>query len=280
MRTLLSRRLPLARLVGALVAGGSILLSGGCASSNATRNAKDSGDYVKAFESGRYALAYDQASKASQEGSGFKRDQAALTAGLAAHALNRNADAERFLTPLTKNSDAKIAAEASATMGLICAETNRHEQATDLLTTAGRSLEGDQAARAFMYAGDSFRSLGKTTEARGMWSLAQTKVTNDASLRVMIGDRLSNSNKPSSQPKPATASGQFTVQVGAFSNFTNAQKQVSRFKAYGNPRVVETTRAGKKLFVVRVGTYPTRQAAERVAKNIGPEAKVMAATGE
>jgi cell division protein FtsN len=141
-----------------------------------------------------------------------------------------------------------------------------------------------QAARAFMYAGDSYKSLGKATEARGMWSLAQTKVTNDAALRTMIGDRLSAATNPPPVPptvaKPAKGSSQYTVQVGAFSNFTNAQKQLARFRAYGSPRVVEITRSGKKLFVVRVGAYGNRADADRVAKNIGAEAKVMPMTDE
>ena len=39
-------------------------------------------------------------------------------------------------------------------------------------------------------------------------------------------------------------------------------------------------RNGKKLFVVRVGNYDQRQDADRVAKTIGAEAKVMTTAGE
>jgi tetratricopeptide (TPR) repeat protein len=260
------------------------MLATGCASSGP--RGRGSGDYVRSFEAGRYAEAYDLASKASQKGTGFKRDQAALIAGLSAQALNRNAEAEKFLEPLVTSGDPKVNAEASAALGLVYAEAGKHDQAVELLSKAGRDLEGDQAARAFMYAGDSYKSLGKTSEARGMWSLAQTKVTNDAGLRVRIGDRLSAATTPPTPPGPGTApikspaATQFTVQVGAFSNFTNAQKQLSRFRAYGSPRVVEVNRGGKKLFVVRVGQYNNRTDADRVAKNIGAEAKVMTTAGE
>ena len=252
----------------------------GCASGNS--GGRVGGDYVRAFESGRYAEALDQASRAAQQGTGFKRDQANLIAGLSAQALDRNAEAEKYLSPLVKNGDPKVSSEASAALGLLCAEEGRHGEAVDLLAAAGRNLQGDQAARAFMYAGDSYRSLDKETEARGMWALAQTKVTDDAALRVMIGDRLNAAAaKPAvAPPKPAPGKTQFTVQVGAFSNFTNAQKQLSRFRAYGNPRVVEIDRGGKKLFVVRVGNYDQRQDADRVAKTIGAEAKVMTTAGE
>lgn len=272
-------------LISSLAVIATFVLSfalGGCASGGP--RGRGSGDYVKSFEGGRYAEAYELASKASQQGSGFKRDQASLIAGLSAQALNRNTDAEKFLEPLVSNGDPKIASEASAALGLVCAETGKHDKAVDLLAKAGRAMEGDQAARAFMYAGDSYKSLGKATEARGMWSLAQTKVTNDAALRTMIGDRLSAATNPPPAPpavtKPTKGATQFTVQVGAFSNFTNAQKQLARFRAYGSPRVVEITRSGKKLFVVRVGAYANRADADRVAKNIGAEAKVMPMTDE
>lgn len=258
----------------------ALMMAAGCASGNT--GGRGNGDYVRAFESGRYAEALDQASRAAQQGTGFRRDQANLIAGLSAQALNRNPEAEKYLAPLVKNGDPKVSSEASAALGLLYAEGGRHAEAVELLAAAGRSLQGDQAARAFMYAGDSYRSLDKETEARGMWSLAQTKVTDDAALRVMIGDRLNAAAAKPAVPvaKPAPGKTQFTVQVGAFSNFTNAQKQLARFRAYGNPRVVEVDRNGKKLFVVRVGNYDQRQDADRVAKTIGAEAKVMTTAGE
>jgi len=252
-----------------------------------SRDGKSAGssDYVKAYDSGRYADAFVGASAAAARGSGVKRDNAALIAGLSAQALNRNAEAEKFLRPLIANPDPVFSGEAGAAVGLIAAEQGDHTQAATLLSAAGRKLQADGAARAFMYAGDSYKSSGKTAEARGMWSLAQTKVATDSSLRVMIGDRLSKAT--SSPIKPATpvaaknaAGNIFCVQVGAFSSFTNAQKQLGRFRSYGAPRVVEVDRGGQTLFTVRVGNYTDRAEADRVAKNIGAEAKVMLATGE
>lgn len=263
---------------------------GGCAGS---ARSGASGDYTKAYESGRYTDAFDGASVAAAKGSGIKRDNAALIAGLSAQALNRNADAEKYLRPLIANPNQTLSGEAGAALGLIASERGDHADAAALLSVAGRKLDKDQAARAFMYAGDSYKSAGQHTEARGLWSLAQSKVTNDSSLRIMIGDRLSQTastagkspskvstpaaGKPSAKGNAATP---FCVQVGAFSSFTNAQKQLGRFRAYGAPRVVEVDRAGQKLFAVRVGTYTNRAEAESVAKNIGKEAKVMLTTGE
>ncbi|MBS0197091.1 MAG: SPOR domain-containing protein [Planctomycetes bacterium] len=252
---------------------------GGCSSSQTSGSA----NYTEAFKAGRYADAYESASKQATLGSGPKKDQASLIAGLSAHALNRNDDAEKFLTPVVGNADPKMAGEAGAALGLIAAERGQHDKAAEYLTQAGRKLTGDDAARAFLYAGDSYKSLGKTTEARGMWSLAQTNVVNDSALRVMIGDRLSAAATPpppAASPNKAAAATRYSVQVGAFSNYTNAQAQVSRYRAYGAARVVETHKNGKKLFVVRVGTYATKAEADRVKKTIGSSAVVVTTAGE
>jgi len=270
---------PISVIIWITLAASLCIFGGGCGS---TGKAGASSDYVQSFKAGRYADAYEASSKASLRASGFQRDQAALIAGLSAQALNRNEDAEKHLTPLVGNADPRVAGEAGAALGLIAAEQGKHEKAAELLMKAGRKLENDQAARAFMYAGDSYKSLGKPFEARGMWSLAQTKVASDASLRVMIGDRLSAGTTSPAPPKPTTTPGavQFTVQVGAFSSFTNAQKQLGRFRAWGSPRVVEMNRGGKQMFVVRVGNYATRAEADRIKKSIGKEATVMTTAGE
>ncbi len=72
----------------------------------------------------------------------------------------------------------------------------------------------------------------------------------------------------------------WTVQVGAFSSFTNAQKQLGRFKAWGLPRVVELNRGGKQLFAVRVGVYTTRAEADRIKASIGKDATVVTTADE
>lgn len=268
----------IARTLFALLAIAAGVIASGCSSNQSAK-----GDYVKAYEGGRYTDAFESASKQATTGTGPKRDQAALIAGLSAQALNRDNDAEKYLGMVVNSPDAKIAGESGAALGLLAVERGQYAEAADLLGTAGRKLEGDNGARAFMYAGDAYKSLGKTSEARGMWSLAQTKVKNDAGLRVMIGDRLNAPIVTPVAPKAPTKAGatMFTVQVGAFSSYTNAQKQLSRFRAYGSPRVVEVTDSkGKKLFAVRVGTYATRPEAERIKNNIGAEARVMTTAGE
>jgi cell division septation protein DedD len=276
MRT---RTVSLRLLLAALCAAASLA---GCSGSGGSAQA----DYAAAYKNGRYSEAFESASRQATVGSGPRRERASLIAGMSAHALNRNEDAVKFLTPVQNSSDDAIAGEAGATLGLIAAEKMQHEQAAELLVKAGRRLDGDNAARAFMYAGDSYKSLRKDTEARGMWALAQTKVQNDSNLRVLIGDRLRTSTPAATPSQPTTPSQpgagvRHTVQVGAFSSFTNAQKQLSRYRSYGNARVVEiTSRDGRKLFAVRIGQYATRAEAERVRQAVGEGASLTTTAGE
>ena len=141
------------------------LLVTGCSSSSKT----GSKDYKTLYENRQYAEAYKAALEAQTEGSSVQREQAALIAGLSAAALNKNDEAERILRPLTKSNDQTVSGKASAQVGLIAYEGNRHGEASELLTDASNKLSGDEGARASLYAGDALRAQGRTSDAKAMY---------------------------------------------------------------------------------------------------------------
>jgi tetratricopeptide (TPR) repeat protein len=240
---------------------------------------KEEQDYGELFSAGRYSEAYDAASKVAGSMRGSNRDQAAMVAGLSAQALNRNEDAKRWLTPLAMNSDEGVAGKANASLGLIAQEENKHREAVDHLTKAGKRLTGDESARSYMYAGDSLRALNKDSEAAAMYAAARDKVVADDSLRVMIGDRLNSANQAiTGRPSP---SGQYTVQVGAYSTINRAQVEVKRYRTFGPTRIVQIRDSqGRPLHAVRVGYYRTKQEADLMRRNIGKNAMVTTTKGE
>lgn len=271
-----------------------VLLAGGC-SSNRPRNDAPSGqrttqqareNYVTLYARGEYADAYEGAVAAAGSLSGPKRDEASLIAGLSSHALNRNAEAVRWLAPLENRNDSQLAGKASATMGLIAQERGEHETAARLLSKAAARLDGDEAARAAMYAGDSFRQMGQTQQAEESYQNARRLVVSDADLRVMIGDRLAG-KAASPRPSSATAAKgatprntMLTVQLGAFSNLETAQKEAQKVASRANVRIVPILSGGKRLYAVRVGQFSNRDAAETIRKQIGGKAVVTVASGE
>jgi cell division protein FtsN len=65
------------------------------------------------------------------------------------------------------------------------------------------------------------------------------------------------------KPKRVSREPYFSIQVGAFSDYTNAKKYAAKFSKMGYPTEINsTTRNSKKLYRVRVGHYNTRARAK------------------
>jgi hypothetical protein len=243
--------------------------SGGASGSGAQRGADGSGlSYEQAYTQGRYAQAYDEAARVAGSRRGKDRERAALIAGL-------SAQAERWLKPLVTVSDPAVQGGAAAALGLMASDATRHEEAARLLELASRRLKGDDAARAAMYAGDSLKALSRDADAKASWERARDLVVRDASLRMIINDRLAGQGPLPLKPGPVTGRarpelGRFSVQAGAFQSLRDAQRRAEQVAAFGATRVVERTdRTGRTLFAVRVGQFPTSQSARDVARQIG-----------
>ncbi len=207
------------------------------------------------YEAGLYASAYTKATKEAGATSGARHERAALIAGMSAHALDRNADAEHWLGPLTMSKDKEIAGRASATLGLIEQERGRHARAAQLLNEAADKLSGDEAYRARSAAAMSSRAM----EGGGS------------------GGRIAG---------PAGTLGPFTLQLGAFSSRANADKMASTSSAsarragLGEPQVsVDQDSKGRSLWVVRVGSFPSRAAAMRGQRTFSKSVVVQTGGG-
>ncbi len=287
-----------ARIILACLMVFAALGIGGCASTQ-TRPATD---YVTLYQSGRYSESYDAAAAAAAKGSTTSREEAALIAGLSAQALDRHNDAKRWLNPLLDSPHRGVSGRAAAALGLVAKDTRDFAGAATLLEQASRSLEGDEAARAAIYAGDCHRTLGRSADAQRNYQKARDLFVSDAQVRMLVADRLGTTTA-AIQPQPVTsvasssasprtnasmgvtrtpASG-YTVQFGAFSSRDTAQKQASKvaYQFRGVPlRIVTVQAAGKTLYAVRTGRYPTRAEAERAAIPYGKIAVATTATGE
>ncbi len=277
---------PLGRVVAAVCVLVVAALLPACESGGKNGDAAGKLDYQQAYAQGRYAQAYDDASSVASSKKSKDRDQAALIAGLSARSLDRNADAERWLKPLLTNSDPTIQGRAAAAMGLMASDAGRQEEAARLLDQASRKLKGDDAARAAMYCGDSQWTLNRAADARASWARAHDLVVQDGSLRAIINDRLAGQAPTPLKPgpitgKPKPGAGKYTIQAGAYQSIRDAQARANQLSNFGSTRVIERfDRKGKHLFAVRVGQYPTPDAARAVAKQIGAGAFVATVDDE
>lgn len=262
----------------------------GCASMGSSKEKPR--DYVTLYQTGEYAAAFDAASKAATSLRGWDTEKASLIAGLSAHALDKNAEADRWLRPLLQSRDRTVLGKASATLGIIAQERREHDKAAELLTKAAENLAGDESARASLYAGDSLTALGRHDEALKAYTTALSKIHADSNLRAMIGQRLSA--KPAArvaQASPGITSGTrsgagyglstprglsgFSVQAGAFSNVNTANSEARRLSPLAPVRVVPIQKNGATLFAVRLGGFTTRSAAEILRRRVGAHARIV-----
>ena len=224
---------------------------------------------VEAYDAGNYQQAYKDATAEYSRTSGLRKDQAALMAGLSAHALGHYDEAKQWLEPLTRHADRDISGRAAATLGLIDARQGDNAAAAALLSSAGRKLSGEAAAHANFEAGEAYAALGRVSAARLQYRLAEATTT-DPALKALITDRLGMDG--------------YTVQVGAFSSRTNADRKANQIRprasslGLGAPRIVERAGAGgQRLYLVQIGSYKTEREATAARTRLGGEAVVAPA---
>lgn len=247
--------------------------------------------YAELYNAGSFSEAQDAAGAVAKAASGSEKERAQLIAGLAANARDRDYEAEPYLRPLLESSDQSISGRAGAGMGLIAQRAGKHARAVELFTDSARKTEGAQAARAWLYAGDSYRSLGEDAKSREAYAKASSLATSDASLLALIESRKAppsvvvgptirggafapNGTKQTGQPG-AGSLGKFTLQVGAFGSRQRAQAtadkllQLTTGLGLGTPRVIDTSVKGRAVTVVQIGRFATQESAENARRRVG-----------
>lgn len=323
------------RGVSKALVGVVLLVVGGCASRPSTSKTPAE-DYASMYASGQYQAALESSSKVAGSLRAYDKAKASLIAGLSAQALNRNADAKKFLTPLLEENDPGIAGKAAAALGLIAQEAGQHAEAANLLSAASKQLLNDDKARAAMYAGDSFRAIGKLDEAQKHYLLAQEAIREEGNLRLLVGERLTSLGKQAAvknampkptgtasttpsggstastkatsiatpppraapsggslatanpEPKPAfkfqgvpqgvsrSAPNGYSVQAGSFASWNSAIAKAGELNRYGKARIVEVRdQFGRRLYSVRLGNYPSEEAAEGMRGRLGRSAVIV-----
>lgn len=251
------------------------LTLGGCKSSK-------SQSYMDAYNTGNHAEAYKRASEAAVSGPQAQREQAALVAGLSAHSLGNDTDAKKHLQPLAYSANPEVAGKANATLGLIAEAQGDNAGAARAFELAGSKLTGDEAARAYLHAGDAYAAAGNKTLADSMYKRSLSMATGDIGLATTVRERM---NAPAAGTGDSgnyggTSSGPFSIQLGAFSSRANAEKLAASAGSMGlgQARIVPTNKNGQTLFAVRVGGFANRTEAAAARDRAGVKGFVAANT--
>lgn len=221
------------------------------------------------YRAGRYREARARAEIDCRRSSGLARRRAALTAGLAAHALGDSTDARGWLEPLLADEDPAIAGRASAAVGMMADQQGDHGRAAELLSSAASKLNGDDSARAALRAGHAYSALGRLSEASASYQSALATATSPA-LQAAI--------------RPYTEPGPFALQVGLFTSRPNAEQRAAELRGttarfgWSPPRVASVVASGGKPgYSVRVGSFASRHAAVVAGERLGTPSIVVAA---
>jgi len=224
------------------------------------------GAYAEAYQAGRYEDARQAASREADRSRGEQAERARLYEGLAAHAEGDYAAAQLALEPLTRSRDDETAGRAGATVGLIAFERGRYDKAAACLSEAADRLDGADAVRARTHAALAYEKLGDDRAAAEQRALAMAAGESASRWR---GGSVSHHD------------GAYTVQLGAFSNRARAarlaemSRGLARARGFGEPHVVLSRgSAGEPLYLVQMGRFETKTAAEHARAGLDVESVV------
>lgn len=117
--------------------------------------------------------------------------------------------------------------------------------------------------------------------ARGYYETSRRIMEDEHSFREILAIKAPQTAQrpaaPASPPTPprGSAGERFGVQIGAFSTFEGAETVSRECRAlYANTEILEKEKDGTTLYVVVIGGYPERAAAENILTNVNQQFKV------
>ncbi len=248
-----------AGLVGMALA----LATGGCDSPPKT----DLSAAVGAYERGRYRTALEKAEGIADKADGEAADQARYLAGVSAVRLGKRRRAVRLLRPVADGGGRELQGRAHAAIGLLYKDRKAYRKARKHLDRATDLLSGEEHARAAFHLGVVEQRLGQWDRAGRHLRRAASR-SSDKGLRQRAKKRVS-----------ATA---FTLQVGAFSERTNARERaeelrsVARDKKLGSPRIVKgRSDDGGPLYRVQTGRFDDYRSARKARRRLDASASII-----
>lgn len=202
------------------------------------------------------------------------REKAAYLAGLAAFQLGRMDDASRSFAPVTRSKDATLAGKANAMLGAIALEQSRWADAASLYTTAAGALTGKDAEEA--------RTLARSAQDRaaGTRRLAGTPHASTSERPAQAAT--TPAARASSPPSSTTNAGALTIVAGTYTSEVAARQRASTLAeatkraGLATARVVPASAPDRRVWIVEIGSFPSRAAADAAMKKLPATGCVVA----
>jgi hypothetical protein len=258
------------------------LVAGGC-QQETTANLDDA---LRAYDAKRYAeclrISKDVQSQSTDQA---VRQQAAYMVGRSANELNKDEEARSAFAIAARSNDPVVAGRALAMQGAMAVEDDRWADAASSYTAAASKLTGPEQTQAREQASDA---AAKAAEVRKL----ATNPRSAANAATAPGNQPTNPPiNPPAPPAPmdtavvlapAADNSPWTIAAGVFSTETAARQRATTLakeaKRAGlpTPRVFPMQAAGKRLWLVEVGTFTDRAPADAARKKISTADAVVA----
>ena len=258
------------------------LVAGGC-QRETTANLDDA---LRAYDAKRYAeclrISKDVQSQSTDQA---LRQQAAYMVGRSANELNKAEEARSAFAIAARSNDPVVAGRALAMQGAMAVEDDRWADAASSYTAAASKLTGPEQAQAREQAKDA---AAKAAEVRRL------ATTPRAAANMVSAPGNQPDNQPINPPEPPAPAGTtvglapaadtspWTIAAGVFSTETAARQRATTLakeaKRAGlpTPRVFPMQAAGKRVWIVEIGTFTDRAPADAARKKISTADAVVA----
>jgi SPOR domain len=238
---------------------------------------------VSRYEEGRYAAALSESQDIVRSGDRATSAQGALIAGMSSYKIGNMDQAQKFAIQASSAQDGNVSGGALVLLGDINLSQHHPQEAAVFYSQAAEKLSGSDAVRARECAERARNMveapaiatvvvLGKERDksedaeiaSAPAWTL-QPKTTSAAPLRAATKSAVDH---PAGN---SVADREFTIRAGSYSTQAAAKQRskdlASDLKRSKAPTArIDTIHSakGEELFAVRIGTWPTRAAAEKV----------------
>jgi len=217
----------------------------------------------RAYRKGDFTTAYREAQQAMRSNHGNLKNEAAYMAGISAYRLKDSSSAVYYLKEASSGNGSQLAGDALAMLGVIYAEQGKYPESVQAQLQAVKHLPaGPDRANAYYYAAKAQQKMGQWSQARANLRSARS-ASQDEAFRRDVGHELD--------------AGAFTLQIGAFTDRTNAQRAAENLATrtstlkLASPRLVPAKDAQRrKLTLVQVGRFSTYADAESARQQLRP----------
>ena len=215
---------------------------------------------ISAYNTGSYQRAFDEARSARQSSTGPVRAESAYVAGLAAMKIDRPVTARTLLEEAAGSRDNEVSGRASASLGTLLLEDQEPLAAARAYDQAAARLTGADRVRAQRQAGLAYRKAGMT-------SLAEKRLADAGQMHSVLPGRF-------------TIQGGFFEERTRAVKRAEDLSGLGRGLALGTARIVPTSARGTSGFAVQIGDFSNRTDAEMARRTLGDTKTFIAKVSE